>query len=247
MGGIFSIFFSYNIQHCFICRPSDSTVPTDAGIEPRTVATIVHWQSDALTTKLDLIRSHAHKLVIFLLLYFFKCTKQTLKLLYKDNWRWTVHFAYYEEVCRLPVGNKKKTTSTSPPFLPDWWQQVGGQNQGKNQGTYRLRLSDLPFQHAKMCAKGKTVDPFLTSNLILSISRTMFVPCICNLEYSYSDQVQCNSMHCTEKSDLCIPRNETARPRSQFLHSSVMYAERSWEYIQKDGGRGRNGKGDMRN
>ncbi len=27
------------IQHCFICRPSDSTVPTDAGIEPRTVAT----------------------------------------------------------------------------------------------------------------------------------------------------------------------------------------------------------------
>ncbi len=41
--GIFSI-FSYNIQHCFICRPSDSTVPT------------VHWQSDALTTRLDLIR-----------------------------------------------------------------------------------------------------------------------------------------------------------------------------------------------
>jgi hypothetical protein len=32
-------FCSYNIQHCFICRPSDSTVPTDAGIEPRTVAT----------------------------------------------------------------------------------------------------------------------------------------------------------------------------------------------------------------
>jgi hypothetical protein len=33
------LFFSYYIQHCFICRPSDSTVPTDAGIEPRTVAT----------------------------------------------------------------------------------------------------------------------------------------------------------------------------------------------------------------
>jgi hypothetical protein len=27
------------IQHCFIYRPLDSTVPTDAGIEPRTVAT----------------------------------------------------------------------------------------------------------------------------------------------------------------------------------------------------------------
>jgi hypothetical protein len=35
----FFYFFSYFIQHCFICRPSDSTVPADAGIEPRTVAT----------------------------------------------------------------------------------------------------------------------------------------------------------------------------------------------------------------
>ncbi len=35
----FYFFFSYYIQHFFICRPSDSTVPTDAGIEPRTVAT----------------------------------------------------------------------------------------------------------------------------------------------------------------------------------------------------------------
>ncbi len=33
------LFFSYYIQHCFICRPSDSIVPTDAGMEPRTVAT----------------------------------------------------------------------------------------------------------------------------------------------------------------------------------------------------------------
>ncbi len=49
----------YYIQHCFICRPSDST---DAGIEPRTVRCnwcigTWHWQSDALTTRLDLIRS----------------------------------------------------------------------------------------------------------------------------------------------------------------------------------------------
>jgi hypothetical protein len=29
----------YDIQHCFICRRSDSTVSEDAGIEPRTVAT----------------------------------------------------------------------------------------------------------------------------------------------------------------------------------------------------------------
>jgi hypothetical protein len=32
-------FFMYDIQHCFICHPSDSTVLKDAGIEPRTVAT----------------------------------------------------------------------------------------------------------------------------------------------------------------------------------------------------------------
>ncbi len=32
-------FFSYYRLHCFICRPSDSTVPTDARIEPRIVAT----------------------------------------------------------------------------------------------------------------------------------------------------------------------------------------------------------------
>jgi hypothetical protein len=46
------LFISYFIQHCFICRPSDSTVPTYAGIESRTVAT----GALALTTKLDLIR-----------------------------------------------------------------------------------------------------------------------------------------------------------------------------------------------
>jgi hypothetical protein len=35
----FLSFLSYYIHHCFICRPSDSTVPTNAKIEPRTVAT----------------------------------------------------------------------------------------------------------------------------------------------------------------------------------------------------------------
>ncbi len=38
-GGFFGFFYMYCIQHCFICRPSDSTVSEDAGIEPRTVAT----------------------------------------------------------------------------------------------------------------------------------------------------------------------------------------------------------------
>jgi hypothetical protein len=35
-GGFFSI---YCIQHSSICRPSDSTVSVDAGIEPRNVVT----------------------------------------------------------------------------------------------------------------------------------------------------------------------------------------------------------------
>ncbi len=38
--GIFLIFFMYCIQHCFIGRPSDSTVSVDAGIEPWTVAAL---------------------------------------------------------------------------------------------------------------------------------------------------------------------------------------------------------------
>jgi hypothetical protein len=43
------LFYMYDIQHCLICRPSNSSVSEDAGIEPRTVATT------ALTTRLELI------------------------------------------------------------------------------------------------------------------------------------------------------------------------------------------------
>jgi hypothetical protein len=57
-------FFAYYIQHCFICRSSDSTVPTDAGIEPRTVATGALVKSEALTTRLDLIRSRLDRIRI---------------------------------------------------------------------------------------------------------------------------------------------------------------------------------------
>jgi hypothetical protein len=52
----YTLFFSkYFIQHCFICLPSDFTVSEDAGIEPRTVGcNILHWQSDAVTTRLKI-------------------------------------------------------------------------------------------------------------------------------------------------------------------------------------------------
>ncbi len=57
-GGFLWIFFYvllYYIQHCFICRVSDSTVSEYDGIEPRSVLRLRHWLSDALTTRLDLI------------------------------------------------------------------------------------------------------------------------------------------------------------------------------------------------
>ena len=50
----------YDIQHCFICRPSDSIVSVDAGIEPRTVATLaLAVRSDSLTTRLDFMPNSA--------------------------------------------------------------------------------------------------------------------------------------------------------------------------------------------
>jgi hypothetical protein len=62
-GGFF-YFFAYYIQHCFICRPSDSTVQTDAGIEPRTVATGAltirrsnHYRLTLIRTRIALIRN----------------------------------------------------------------------------------------------------------------------------------------------------------------------------------------------
>jgi hypothetical protein len=52
----------YVIQHCFMCRPSDSTVSDDAGIEPRSVATLgltarrsYHSARSNTQTRLDLI------------------------------------------------------------------------------------------------------------------------------------------------------------------------------------------------
>ncbi len=47
----------YDIQHCFICRPSYSTESQDAGIEPRDGCYfgMVTGQPDDLTTRLDLV------------------------------------------------------------------------------------------------------------------------------------------------------------------------------------------------
>ncbi len=49
-------FFKYFIQHCFVRRPSDSTVSEDAGIEARTVTNFVLAVRGLTTTRLQ--RSH---------------------------------------------------------------------------------------------------------------------------------------------------------------------------------------------
>ncbi len=51
----------YCIQHCFICRPSDSTVSEDAGIDPRTVATL----ASAVRRSNHSARSHPLRVAIF--------------------------------------------------------------------------------------------------------------------------------------------------------------------------------------
>ncbi len=58
-GDILDFFSMYCIQHCFICRPSDSTVSEDAGIEPG-LLWLGHWQSDVLTTRLDLVHGEVY-------------------------------------------------------------------------------------------------------------------------------------------------------------------------------------------
>jgi hypothetical protein len=50
------IFKIYYIQHRFVCRPSDSTVSEDAGIETRTVAT----SALAVRRSNHSARSHPH-------------------------------------------------------------------------------------------------------------------------------------------------------------------------------------------
>jgi hypothetical protein len=62
-GGFLDFSFTCTI-HCFICRPSDSTVSEDAGIEPRTVATTAltirrsnHSARSHAQSRLDLIHN----------------------------------------------------------------------------------------------------------------------------------------------------------------------------------------------
>jgi hypothetical protein len=55
------VLFMYYIQHCFICCPSDFTVSEDAGIEPRTVATLtlaVRGSNHSVRSHPQSVKSH---------------------------------------------------------------------------------------------------------------------------------------------------------------------------------------------
>ncbi len=64
-GGILSFFFfTYVIQHCYICRPSDSTVYEVAGVMGSNpgLLRLWHWQPNALTIQPDIIHNmHMNK------------------------------------------------------------------------------------------------------------------------------------------------------------------------------------------
>jgi hypothetical protein len=53
---IFFVFYKYFIQQCLICRPSDSSVSEDAGIESKTVAILAF----SARSNNHSIRSHSY-------------------------------------------------------------------------------------------------------------------------------------------------------------------------------------------
>ncbi len=94
----------YDIQHCFICRPSDFTVSENAGIEPRTVATIRHWLSDALTTRLDLTFSPL------------KCSLIFYKVVMLLQWLFCFQFSCF---CLLPNVKNRGMKQTERKFIQE--------------------------------------------------------------------------------------------------------------------------------
>jgi hypothetical protein len=68
-GGFWGIFFIFNVLYSTLLHLPplrfDCAELTDAGIEPRTVATCALAQSDALTTRLDLIRTRLVRRKLF--------------------------------------------------------------------------------------------------------------------------------------------------------------------------------------
>jgi hypothetical protein len=67
-----NVFFSgYFLQQCFICRPTDFTVPEDAGVEPRTdtVATLALAIRRSNQMAIDVIHQKFPSWLTFIFLY----------------------------------------------------------------------------------------------------------------------------------------------------------------------------------
>ncbi len=100
LGGFLDFFPMYCVLHCFICRPSDSTVSKDAGIE------LLPWQSEALTTRLDL----------------FQRTKELLtKRMMKDVFILVSVTMYCIDVSEYETVSTYQCTIVSPIHIEMYW------------------------------------------------------------------------------------------------------------------------------
>ncbi len=134
------IFFMYDIHHCFICRPSDSTVSEDAEIEPRTVA----------TTALNVRRSdHSAKshpiymyilITVLLLIYVLRSFIRSVKAVWKISSSDSTDLLCWNK--RAKSYPKRFRTSTfysflgslAPPRDPYNWGPLKGRNAGPKKG-----------------------------------------------------------------------------------------------------------------
>ncbi len=84
-GGFFGIFFLfiYFIQHCFICRPSYSNLCRRMLRPNPGLLQLWHWESDSLTTRLDLL--HPIEKLVCIKNLRFKYPSWLLKLFFKRN------------------------------------------------------------------------------------------------------------------------------------------------------------------
>ncbi len=133
----------YVIQHCFIGRPSISTVSEDVGIEPRTVGTLAYAvrrsNHSAHLHRLDLIWSNLSPLFIFHpLLYFSLPSSRPYRFLT------SIHslrrgFSSPAEICERCVGVFPGAARRGSPAGRS--ERLDGRAWGRPEGRGSLRLA----------------------------------------------------------------------------------------------------------